>query len=109
MATFLASLGASTGMAGAGGAMGGLGQLLGNQIMGQGGQGAQAQAPQTQVQQAQYTNPFTDVAPVSSAQTPVQSGTNMAQQTAANWANNYVLPSYGQPVNTGSASGYVYH
>jgi hypothetical protein len=113
MAAFLTSLGASTGMTGAGGIMGGLGQMLGSSLMGQGqgqggGQGSQAQAPSTQGGQAQYTNPFQTVAPASNAQTAVQSGTNMAQQTAANWANNYILPSYGTPVNTGSASGSVY-
>jgi hypothetical protein len=113
MADFLTSLGSSMGMTGPGGIMGGLGQMLGNSITGQGqgqggGQGAQAQAPTVQVGQAQYTNPFQPVSPTSNAQTAVQPGTNMAQQTATNWANNYILPSYGTPINTGSASGSVY-
>ena len=62
----------------------------------------------------EYTDPFkpvngqSNVAPASNAQTTGQPGTNMAQQTATNWADNYILPSYGTPVNTGSASGSVY-
>ncbi len=63
---------------------------------------------------SEYTDPFkpvngqSNVAPVSNAQTTVQPGTNMAQQQAVNWADNYILPSYGTPINTGYASGSVY-
>lgn len=59
MAAFLTSLGTSLGMGGAGGIAGGLGSLVGNSIMGQPGNPAQAGQGNTTVTQTQYTDPFT--------------------------------------------------
>lgn len=96
MAAFLTSLGSSMGMTGAGGMAGGLGNMFGNMLLQPGGQMQQAQAPQVQAPQASYTPMQTTAAKTPVAGTTYDPAQDQgAQRTATQWANSYLVPSYG--------------
>lgn len=118
MAAFLAGLGGSMGMTGAGGLMGGLGNLLGQSLTGQGQPGPQVNMGTTNVGQAQYTDPFKAVNNTPSQAAPPAPSLGAPQTMAGpNKAyDNWLLqnaqgpgPQGSTPVNTGYASGYTYN
>ena len=95
MGAFLSALGSSLGMSGPGGIAGGFGQMLGQSIMGQPGQPAQAQAPQQAPTQAGFTNPFNPTKPAPDNQFMTDSWQKLLDprtgRSPGPWADQYIM------------------